>query len=302
MNFSDSAQLDNFTLELGSGSETGLALALAIMMFAVALGLRAEHFAFFKHSPRVFIVGLVGQLLVLPGMTLALCYLLTPAPSIALGMILIACCPGGNVSNMLVIMARGSAALSVSLTATSSVAAAFVTPFAIVFWSGLYPPTSSLLTKIDFDSVHFLAQTALILALPLGLGLLLVRHFPKVAEKLRGPMLTTGGVGLLLIIVFATLKYLDEFILICTVLIGLVALHNACAFFAGYVLARLVQADQPSVRAITFEVGIQNSGLGIVILLTQMGGLGGAAAVAALWGIWHIVAGVILVGLFRLLD
>lgn len=295
-------QIDNFTLELGQGSELGMAVALALMMFSVALGLRAEHFRAISTAPRVFLAGVVGQMVILPLLTLAICFLLQPLPSIALGMILIACCPGGNVSNILVLLARGNTALSVALTATSSLAAAFVTPVAIVFWSSLYPPTSNLLTEIDFDAGAFLLQTTIILAVPLALGMLCVKYFTALAQSLQRPLVTLSSMLLILIIVVACIKYLNEFFTLGIGLVGLVALHNGLAFLAGNAVARLSGADRASRRALTFEVGIQNAGLGIVILLTQLGGLGGAAAVAGLWGTWHILAGLLIVALFRRSD
>ena len=294
--------LDRFQLDLGQASEIGMALTLATMMFSVALGLKAEHFSFFKAQPKIFLAGVTAQILALPLATLGLCYLLNPPPTIALGMILIACCPGGNVSNLLVLLARGNTALSVSLTATSSVAAAFITPLAIVFWCAQYPPTASLLTQVDFDPISFLIQTSVILALPLLLGMTLAATLPSVAKRLQAPLVTLSSIGLLVIIVASCIKYIDQFVMLGLGLVGLVALHNACGFVIGYTTARLVSADSASTRALTFEVGIQNAGLGIVILLTQLGGMGRAAAVAGLWGVWHIIAGLLLVSLFRAYD
>lgn len=294
--------INDFQLELGQSSEIGMAISLALMMFSVALGLRAEHFSFMRESPRVFLAGLVGQLVLLPLLTLLLCFVMQPTPSVALGMILIACCPGGNVSNMLVLLAKGNTALSVSLTASSSLAAAFVTPISIVFWSSMYTPTAELLTTIEFDVLSFLIQTSTILVLPLALGMLCAHYFAKIAEAIRRPLVAISSVLLVVIIVAASIKYWNVFVVLGAGLVGIVALHNALAFLVGNSVARLVKADVPSRRALTFEVGIQNSGLGIVILLTQLGGLGGAAAVAGLWGTWHIVAGLALVSVFRFSD
>lgn len=277
-----------------------MALALFAMMLAVALNLRLSSFSFLASNPKPFIVGVVGQLIILPLLTLALCFVLKPAPSVALGMILVASCPGGNVSNMLVLLARGNIALSVSLTASSSVVAALITPFAILFWSNLYPPTSDLLEQIDFNSAFFLLQTITILALPLAIGMLINHHKPGLADRLRRPASILGGSLLLLIIVVALIRYWSEFLSLGIALLSLVAIHNGLAFLSGYSLARLSSLRAVDRRAITFEVGIQNSGLAIVILLTQLAGLGGAAAVAGLWGTWHIVAGLVLVILFRL--
>ena len=292
-------QLDSFKLELGQSSEIAMALTLATMMFSVALGLRAEHFAFFQTQPRIYFGGVFAQLVMLPLVTLLLCFVFEPSPTIALGMILISCCPGGNVSNLLVLLARGNTALSVSLTATSSVAAAFITPISILFWSALYPPTNELLTRISFNAGDFLVQTSVILALPLFVGMAVAHWLPRIAGAIQRPLVFVSSLGLLAIIVTTTARYLDQFSLIGWTFYALIVFHNGVAFALGFITAKIVRADRPSTRALTFEVGIQNSGLGIVILLTQLGGMGGAAAVAGLWGIWHIVAGLILVSVFR---
>jgi len=294
--------IDKFTLELGQSGEIGMAISLMLMMFSVALSLRVEHFSAIRSMPRVFSAGVVGQILLLPMLTLALCFWLEPRPSIALGMILISCCPGGNVSNILVLLARGNVALSVSLTASSSLLAAFLTPVSILFWSSLYPPTAHLLTQIDFDAVGFLVQTSIILVVPLAAGMFTARNFPALARHFQKPLVMLSSFLLLTIIVIASIKYLDQFITLGASLFGVVAVHNALAFLSGNIAARLSGADMAARRSLTFEVGIQNSGLGIVILLTQLGGLGGAAAVAGLWGTWHIVAGLALVLCFRLAD
>lgn len=298
----DPAALDQFQLDLGASSEVALAAILALMMFAVALGLRLEHFRFFKNQPRIYLAGVLAQLLGLPLLTLGLCYLIQPYPSIALGMILIACCPGGNSSNLLSLFARANTALSVSLTATSSLTAAFLTPISILFWCGLYPPTRTLLTEINLDAASFLVQTLIILALPLLAGMWVAWRAPRLAQKLQRPLGLLGGAGLILIIVGASIKYLPLILSIGPLILGLVFLHNSAAFLLGYVTGVIVKADVPSRRALTFEVGIQNSGLGIVILLTQLGGMGGAGVVAGLWGIWHICSGLLLVALFRYFD
>lgn len=294
--------IDEVSLELGRGSEIGMAIALAVMMLSVALSLNVSSFGFLRRAPKPFLVGAFLQLLALPVLTLVLCYALKPSPSIALGMILVACCPGGNVSNMLVLLARGNAALSVSLTAFSSLAAAFITPLAIVFWCGLYPPTSQLLQTIDFNPWSFLVQTSVILVLPLILGIAINHFFTTFAQRVKRPLVVLSSGLLFAIIMIGGIKYWQTFLLIGGSVLGLVVLHNALAFFMGNMSARLFKLETQDQRALTFEVGIQNAGLGIVILLTQLGGLGGAAVVAGLWGIWHIIAGLCLVVTFVLTD
>ena len=298
----DAELLDSISLELGDGSELALQLILSLMMFAVALGLRTEHFRFFKDNPKIYLAGVFAQIIGLPALTLLICYIVNPPPSVALGMILIACCPGGNTSNLLALFGRANTALSVSLTATSSLAAAFITPISIIFWSQLYAPTHSLFTDINLDKSSFLQNTLIILALPIIIGMLMARFAPYLSTKLQKPLSAIAGLGLIAIIVGACMQYMSVFLQLGITIFALVIAHNGLAFFMGYLSGIISGADKSSKRALTFEVGIQNSGLGIVILLTQLGGLGGAGVVAGLWGTWHIIAGLILVCLFRLND
>lgn len=295
----DPTAIDSIELDLGAGSEIGMMIILAVMMFAVALGLRAHHFAFLKTAPRVYLAGVTAQIIGLPLLTLLICFVINPQPSIALGMILIACCPGGNTSNLLALFGKADTALSVSLTATSSVAAALVTPISILFWSGLYPPTAALLTEIELDAVSFLIQTLIILALPLFLGMGLGHFKPALADRLQKPLAVVAGLALMVIIIGAVVKFAPVIVALGFGIIALVMVHNGLAFLLGFTAGVLSKASIPQRRALTFEVGIQNSGLGIVILLTQLGGLGGAAAIAGLWGTWHIIGGLMLVALFR---
>jgi len=296
------SNIDEIRFELSSSSEIALSVSLAVMMFAVALSLKMEHFRFFKENPKVYFTGVISQIIFLPALTVILCYLTNPHPSVALGMILISCCPGGNVSNLLSMFGRANTALSISLTATSSLAAAFITPLSIIFWCGLYSPTQNLLSEITFDKLNFLFNTFLILALPLLIGVSLLYLFPKFAKKIYNSVSLISAICLLLIIVFAFIEYFEVFLQIGISIIVLIIVHNTLAFLLGYISGLTINASKASVRSLTFEIGIQNSGLGIVILLTQLDGIGGAGIVAGLWGIWHIIAGLILVGFFRWKD
>ncbi|MBL4853136.1 MAG: bile acid:sodium symporter [Robiginitomaculum sp.] len=294
--------IDQINIEMGGSWEFVLAAMLAVMMFAVALGLRPAQFTFFKADPKHYIAGVAAQILGLPLLTLGLVYLLDPLPSLALGMILVAACPGGNISNILTLFARGNTALSVSLTATSSLAAAFITPISILFWLSLYPPTRSLLTSINFDVWAFLMQTLLILALPILLGMLVAWKAAKLAARIQKPLALISASLLILLILFGFFKYRDIIPQIFLLVLPLVIIHNAFALVLGYFSGLITKADIPTRRALTFEVGIQNSGLAFVILVTQLSGLGGAAVLVATWGLWHIIAGGVIIGFFKFSD
>ncbi len=294
--------LNNLNLDMGGPWEAVLAAMLALMMFAVALGLKPSQFAFFKTDPKHYLAGVLAQIIGLPLLTLGLVYVLNPLPSLALGMILIACCPGGNISNIMSMFGRANTALSVSMTATSSLAAAFITPLSILFWLSLYPPTQALLTTINFDVVAFLLQTLFILALPIVLGMVVAQKAPGFAAKIRKPLAMIAIIIIMFMIIIGFYKYREIIPLTAKFVIPLVVIHNALGLSLGYFIGLLTRADIPTRRALTFEVGIQNSALGFVILITQLEGLGGAAVITGMWGLWHLVSGWTMVGAFRHVD
>lgn len=279
-----------------------MALALMLIMFSVALGLRAKDFIFVFERPLQFGGGVVVQIIGLPLLTLALIVVLAPPPSVALGMLVVACCPGGASSNLLTYLARGNVAYSVSLTATSSVLAAVLTPVSILFWSQAYEPTAELLQTIGFSALGFLIQTTVLLALPLAAGMLLAARSPALADRIRSKVVIAGSVALGSVIVYGIIHFFDILFPALPQLGAITVLHNSAAFLTGFVAALLLRTESSIRRALTFEIGIQNSGLAIVILLSQLDGLGGAAAIAAFWGVWHLIAGGFMVMVFRTVD
>ena len=298
----DVAALDQIRIVLDSVGQAGVAIALMVVMFSVALGLRVSDFQLLRDEPVLFFGGVATQILGLPLLTYLIISVVELPASIALGMIVVACCPGGAVSNLLTYLARGNVAYSVSLTATSSVLAALLTPASILFWSHLYEPTSVLLETINLSPMIFLAQTMALLIVPLVLGMLLAAKAPDVAEKIRRNTALIGAMVLGGVIIYGGL-YFFPILLPFLPLIGTVAVvHNALAFLLGALVGRMLGAERPVRRALTFEVGIQNSGLAIVILISQLEGVGGAAAIAAVWGVWHLLAGGFIVLALRFVD
>ncbi|MEM1173518.1 MAG: bile acid:sodium symporter [Pseudomonadota bacterium] len=298
----DTAALDALQIQLDPIGQIALAISLMVIMFSISLGLRASDFRIVRTEPRVYFGGVFAQILGLPLLTLGLLHLLSPVPSIALGMIVVACCPGGTTSNLLAYLARGNVAYSVSLTATSSVLAAFMTPVSILFWSNLYGPTAELLQTIDVSPVAFLTQTMILLGLPLAAGMVLAARAPDVASRLKRLTAPVGTLVLVGVIIYGAFQFVPILLPAITLLFGIAILHNASAFLLGFATALAVRADPPTRRSLTIEVGIQNSGLAIVILIGQLKGLGGAAAIAATWGLWHLIAGASIVVLLRTLD
>ena len=181
----DITALDSLRIVLDPIGQTGVALALMLVMFSVALGLRIDDFAFLRDRPLLFVGGVIAQVLVLPLATFFLILAMKPAASIALGMIVVAACPGGAVSNLLTYLSRGNVAASVALTTTSSLLAAVLTPASIMFWSHAYEPTANCCESLDVSPLMFLAQTTFLLAVPLVLGMVVAAKAPDVACAIK---------------------------------------------------------------------------------------------------------------------
>ncbi|MBR9864710.1 MAG: bile acid:sodium symporter family protein [Rhodobacteraceae bacterium] len=291
--------LDTIMLNFSPASLMALNAILAVVMFSIALDLRVDDFRRVLVAPKALIIGLVSQFLLLPALTFLLVLVTTPRPSIALGLILVAACPGGNISNFITHRAGGNAALSVSMTAFATVGAVLLTPLNIAFWGGLYAPTRAVLQATSIDPVQVAITVTLMLLLPLALGIALNARKPALAGRLRKPMQLASMGIFVAFIVLALAANWGFFLQYAWLVAGLVVLHNALALAGGFTLASLARLSPFDRRAITIETGIQNSGLGLVLIFGFFGGLGGMAVVAAFWGIWHAISGIALAGLFN---
>ncbi|MBI2407377.1 MAG: bile acid:sodium symporter family protein [Gemmatimonadetes bacterium] len=267
---------------------------LGIVMFGVALDLRAEDFRRVLDRPRPVLIGLAGHYVVFPAFTFALVLLIKPPPSVALGMMLVASCPAGNISNFLVHLARGNTALSVSISSASTVLAVVFTPLVLRFWGSMYAPTRAILRAVAVDPLEMFVTIFMLLGLPLAAGMYVQRRWPALTERLRRPMkrLSIGiFVAFLVLALAANWQYFVKYV---GRVVFAVLVHNALALTTGYWTAAAFGLPVRDRRAVSFEVGIQNSGLGLILVFTFFGGLGGAAIVAAWWGIWHVIAGLSL--------
>lgn len=286
--------IDDVRLNFDPGNVWLVNLVLAIIMFGVALDLKVDDFRRVLHAPKAPLMGLIAQFLLFPALTFLLTLALRPAPSIALGMILIAACPGGNMSNFVTHMARGNTALSVSMTAISSIVAIVMTPVNLTLWGSLNPATAVLLHRIRLNPVDVLITVLFILGLPLVAGVTVARQFPRWAEILHRPFKYLSVAFLLGIIAVAFAGNYGVFLSNAGVVLAAVVPHNAVALLCGFVMGRAMRLPNRDVRALTVEVGIQNSALGLTLIFAFFPHLGGMALVAGGWGIWHIAAGLTL--------
>ena len=302
--FGDMNQLDYVKLNFNQESVNMMNLAIAFIMFGVALSIRPGHFRSVFLNPKPVVLGAVSQYVILPALTYLLVLIIRPSTPVALGMILVSSCPGGNVSNLISSISKANITLSVSLTTITTIMSLIMTPFNFAFWGGLYAKHSPLLVPITIDPIEMFRTVFLILGVPVILGMFVGMKFPKFSKRMDKPIQTASVIFFIGFIVAALAGNFSIFLKFIHLIFLLVLVHNGLAFFSGYSLPRLLKVNERDCRTISIETGIQNSGLGLALIFNPRIfppelNLGGMAMVAAWWGIWHIVAGLILASYWR---
>ncbi len=269
-------------------------LTLSLIMFGVALDIKTSDFTNLLKSPKPVIVGIISQFILIPLVTFILINIINPFPSIALGMFMVAACPGGNISNFFSKFSKGNAALSVSLTAFASIASLIMTPLNFALWGNLYEPTAILLKKVQLDPMEVAELVLVLLGIPLVLGMLINYYQPVFAAKFSRILKPLSILIFLGFIVGAFMNNMDVFLNHIHYVIFLVIAHNAILFFVGFYFAKINKLSFLNQKTISIETGIQNAGLGLLLVFTFFDGLGGMALLVAFWAIWDIFSGLIL--------
>jgi BASS family bile acid:Na+ symporter len=292
--------IDQVRLNFNATGITIINAAIGLMMLGVALELKTDDFMRIVRSPKAPLIGLMAQFILLPAFTFLLVLIIKPHPSIALGMMLVAACPGGNLSNLMTYLANGNSALSISMTAVSTVVAIFMTPFNLSFWGSLNPDTAAILTQVRLSPADVFVTVFLILGIPLMIGMTVGHYRPDFVGKVKKPFKIFSLVFFIIIVCGALAANFQYFIKYVGIVMLAVFIHNALALNIGYWSGRLARLDERDCRAVCIEVGIQNSALGLVLVFSFFNGLGGMAIVVAWWGVWHIIAGLTTAGIFNL--
>ena len=304
--------LNSLTINFGEGGMMIVNFILAFVMFGVALSIKPRTIMEVVQNPKSITLGVFLQWFALPAVTFLVALALSPliTPMIALGMILVASCPGGNISNFLSSLSKGNVALSISLTAITTTFSPIVTPINFFFWGSLYSRFISVKQDIPQLVIPFfpmLEQILLLLGLPIALGLLFARLFPNATKKIIKPAQVLSILLFLGMVAVSFAQNFQIFVDNIFYVFFLVMLHNASALGVGYFGGRCAKLSMDNVKTLTIETGIQNSGLGLVLLFNKAifapeiwhGYYGGMLFITAWWGIWHIVSGLGLAFMFR---
>lgn len=291
--------LDSIHINFDSQSLWVLNSALALVMFGIALDISISDFKKLAKNPKPIFIGAFSQFFMLPLVTFLLVLIINPVPSVALGMFMVAACPGGNISNFITHLSNGNSALSVCLTAMATLLAIFLTPFNLNFWGSLYLPTAILLKEVAIEPLEMVKLVFLLLGIPLFLGILINNYRPAFAKKSAHILKYVSLVFFVILIFLALYKNIDIFLDYILYVFWIVVIHNILAFTTGFSLAKAFGLSIGNTKAITIETGIQNSGLGLLLIFTFFDGLGGMALLTAFWGIWHLISGLVLASIWR---
>ena len=291
---SQSSVLDQAQIHFDEGSLWVMNIALGLVMFGIALNLTARDFKQLWLAPKPIIAGLISQFIALPLVTFFLVTWFNPPAGVGLGMIMVAACPGGNVSNFITQLAKGNTALSISLTALATAVAVLMTPLNFTLYASLWTPGSSFMQNVSVDVWSMAVLVGLLLGFPLGMGLWMRHSQPTRAKKLafwinRGALLFFLG-----LIIAALLQNKAQIEAYSGLLFGYVFIHQGLAMATGYGMSRLFGLGVSNQKTLIIETGIQNSGLGLMLIFTFFNGLGSMALIAAFWGIWHLISGLLM--------
>ncbi|MDC1395251.1 bile acid:sodium symporter [Bacteroidia bacterium] len=234
--------LDAVNIDFNAKSQLFLNFAIAFIMFGVALELKIDNFRNLVKNPKLPLIGAISQFVLMPLMTTVLVILLKDdiTMTVGLGMILVAACPGGNISNFICSLAKGNVALSVSLTAVSDLGALILTPFNFAFWGNIfvmiYTATgqSDLVRPLHIDSLHVFTTVLFILGIPLALGLMVKQKFPNFTSKITTAMKRASIAIFIAILLIIFIKNFDLFLSHIKYIALIVLIHNALSILSNF--------------------------------------------------------------------
>ena len=306
------SQIDSINVTLNAGGMNTINIVLAFVMYGVALGIKPRMFVDVFKNPKSVILGMCCQLILLPLFTflLALAFGHWISWTMALGMILVASCPGGNISNFMSSLSKANIELSVSLTAISTALAILMTPFNFWLYGNLYLHVTGISGEVPQLAIPLwdvFKTIFILLGIPLTLGILTSQFLPRVAEKLKKPLQWFSILFFLAMVVLSFMGNIDAFLHCVKYIFLVVLIHNLVALGIGFSMGSAFRVPGRDRRTLTIETGIQNSGLGLVLLLgttlfANFPAHGGTLVITAWWGIWHIISGLTISTIFNRID
>lgn len=260
---------------------------LAIIMFGMGLTLSAKDFAEVLKRPVEVGIGVVSQFLIMPLLAVALTQIIPMSPEVAAGVILVGCCPGGTSSNVMTYLSKGDLALSVACTSVTTLAAPIVTPFLVWVFASQYLPV---------DATAMFLSIVKIVLLPLALGVILQKILPKAVAAAVPVLPLVSVVGIVLIVAAVVGASKGAIVQSGLLIFAVVLLHNGLGYVLGFFTARAFGLSLAKRKAISIEVGMQNSGLGAALANAHFSPV--AAVPSAIFSVWHNISGALIANYF----
>ena len=258
---------------------------LGVIMFGMGLTLRAEDFKVVFSRPRDVLIGCLAQFTVMPLLAFALTRIFRLEEALAIGVILVGCCPGGTASNVITYLAKGDLALSVGMTAVSTLLAPVLTPLLVWLLAG---------ATVDVDVIGMLLSILWVVILPIALGLLVKRFWPRTTERASAYLPALSSLAICVIVLIVIAANAHKLLAGGLVILLVVVLHNLCGLGAGYLIGSLLRLTPAKRRAISIEVGMQNSGLASSLATLHFAAYPLATIPGALFSVWHNISGALV--------
>src|SRR5690625_187002 len=260
-----------------------ITILLGVVMFGMGLTLKPVDFKLVLKNPLSVIGGVLAQFIVMPLAAFIIAYLLNLPAELAAGLVLLGSVPGGTASNVMVYLARGNLPLSIAMTSFSTLLAPILTPFILLGLANQWMPINALDMLLDIVYV---------IIVPITLGLIVKWLMPVFVNKSIRIIPLVSVVAIILIVTAVVAGNVDTLAVAGILLFFAVFLHNTAGLVLGYFVARLMRLTESDCRAISLEVGMQNSGLGVALATAHLGGM--AAVPSAIGAVWHNISGPIL--------
>ncbi len=262
---------------------------LGIVMFGMGLTIKPDDFRVVFTNPRSVLIGTVAQFAIMPFMAWVLTKVFALPPALAIGVILVGTCPGGTSSNVITYLSRGDVALSVGVTSVSTVLAPFMTPLLTLLYAG---------ESVDVKVFPMFLSIIQVVIVPIVLGFIINHYLPHAAERAKDSLPLVSTIAIAAIVVAVVSANASRIMTSGFLILGVVILHNVSGYLLGYGAARLMHLDARQRRAISIEVGMQNSGLATSLATVHFAQYPLATVPGAVFSVWHNVSGALLAGFF----
>ena len=263
---------------------------LGVIMFGMGMSLRLEDFKIVFSRPKDVIIGCLAQFTIMPLLAWGLSQAFQLDEALALGVVLVGCCPGGTASNVITYLAKGDLALSVGMTGVSTLLAPFLTPLLTWMLAG---------KSVDVDVLSMFLSILWVVILPIVVGLFVKWLWPKFTEKATDYLPAFSSIAIALIVAIVISANAEKLLAGGLLIVIVVVLHNVCGLGLGYLIGRMLRLSEPKIRAISIEVAMQNSGLASSLATIHFAAYPLATIPGAIFSVWHNISGAVVAFLYR---